>query len=723
VRDAAEIVRVWNTLRTRYNDRNLRYKFNWYAYNGEYDKITPAYAHSKLKDVRQNRERNIQTWNLVFPIVEAHRMLINRLPGIEVPAAVMADPLAAAFAEKQERMHYCLWDAGDMKRKHSKGSFNIALYNSTTWFVRWDSDRDYPVITARKPGETYPVFKRRGDEVAYCLFVFMMDEDELAEAYPESKKLLSANKGGGSGKTQVEVIEYVDDRDYGIVIGGKYASLLSGASHDLGFCPVIITPGAYVEGEDGDYFPPGAIDQIVALNDYLNRFQTKWGDALEQILFPGAILKGEGADQVVWEDGPGAVNRIPFDTVEYVPPQYPNMPSEVFIHLQRIESLMRRIANFPESASGEMDASIITGQAVSKLQGTMTGMAVEAQDSLGAGLAKCNEWMFRMLEAYRPKKKYSMYSSDSLSARSAPGRSESFSVEFIPSEDINGYYRNRLVYSALGSDPSLAMTLGMQLVQSDVVSRRWFRNQIPGVGDAEGMGLEIEEEKRRRLQLEVDLQVQAQQRMLQSQAQIQQAAQGGATPQGGAPNGEIAPPQTEGGLAPPGAAPGAVAQTGQPAQIGNTTLLPGGRPAMMGMGEPASGEEGFPLPYTELKPFNVGLDVLLGQGQQPTGLEGEMGRGAITFEEASKILAAIDKLKGQIYLTGEIVPMEYGGRGATSGKVEVIVTVKLDKATVVNGVRGTVLEGRIAFTVIPAGEVPPNAVPVGAATTNKSVAA
>ena len=722
--NADQILGAWNVLRNRYQDRDLRYKACWNAYNGDFDKITPQYAGvSKLKDIRVPKEHNIQVWNMVFPFVEAKRALTSRLPAIEVPAPKMGDPLAAQFAEKQERLHYCLYDSSQMKKKHAKAAFNAALWNSTTWFVRWDKEKDLPVVTVRKPGETYPVFKRSGDEMAYSLFVFKMDEDEIVEQYPEAKGLLTRErkKLSYSSAREIEVIEYVDDKQYGLVINGDYASLVQGGMTELGFCPVIITPGSYVEGDDGEFFPPSGIEQVVAINDLLNRFQTKWHDALEETLRPGAILKGPNVENKVWDQGPGAINYLDVDE-EYQPPQYPNLPTEVFIHIQRMEQIMRTIANVPESASGQSDASIITGQAVKRLQGVMTAVAGETMDSFTNGLAKCNEWTFRMMEKYRPDKEYTLYSTDSITPMSRPGKKENIQVTVVPRETINKYYRSRLIYSPLGMDTGLALTLGMQLVDADVVSRRWLRNQISGLGDAEGMEAEIEEEKRKRLQLEVDLQALAYERMQAAQAQAQGQAAGGVQ-EGAAPMSAPGP-----GVAPPPEG-GPASTAPQPQQIGPTTVMPGGQPSMMGMGEPITGRENFPIPYTPLKPFNEALQGLSNQGIGAPGggpagpggdLRGEAAPGR-TVVKAEEIVAALNeatnkrgekaatKIRGKVYLLGEIAQ-----RGWTDGEIEIGLTVKSDQQIIVGALPQYAAARRLVFRTLTT--VPPDAMLISGGT-------
>jgi hypothetical protein len=146
--------------------------------------------------------------------------------------------------------------------------------------------------------------------------------------------------------------------------------------------------------------------------------------------------------------------------------------------------------------------------------------------------------------------------------------------------------------------------------------------------------------------------------------------------------------------------------------MGNTLVMPGGTPQIMGMGEPATGEEGFPMPYTGLKPFNQAMDQLFpGQQQGQPPQEGQtlndLGPNAITLEEVKTALGAIGKLRGLVYIGGDIVK-----NGVTEGRVVLYITVKQDRGTITNAIQNTPLFGRIEFIPIPEGEQPPGTVPL-----------
>jgi hypothetical protein len=612
--------------------------------------------------------------------------------------------MASMKADKMEKILYALWDMINMERKHSEAAFNIALNWSSVFQAAWEEDGDIPTIYTRSPGETYPVMSRGGDRVAYCFFRWEEDTEALAEKYPAIKPLLTRNRLGQFQHGTTEIVEYVDADERLMIVGGDAKSLLtkeSDAAHKLGHCPVYLCAGAYIPGE---LFPPGPVDQLVAMNDHLNRFQTKLGDAIEETLFGWHDVSGEGANDVPINTGPGAINRLEGDLRhQYTQPQPP--PAQAFGHIDQVQRYMRNLANWPESASGELDASIITGKAVSRLQGIMQAQAAECQSNIRKALQGANNTMLKMMEVYRGDKRFDLYADEGVSIGGAPGRKRNFAVSVVPNEDIQGYYHNTLNYSPFGSDMNQSIAIGMQLVDARIAARSWLRNLIPGMSDAEGMAAEIEEEDRRRMQMEIDLQSQAQERQMQAQLKMQQQQMEmqqqpptGATGQEPATNTGNAPPQP-GGLAPSPLPPGG-GNIG-----GNTTLMAGGQPQMMGLGEPMTGTEGFPIDYSPLKPYGPAMAQLAGTGVHgaavdnmgaagplavPAGEQG--GANAITLEEATQILGAVQKLKGEVFVMGDIVE-----RGFTDGSVEVGLTKPIDKATISNGTKGTKLQGRIRF--------------------------
>jgi hypothetical protein len=146
---------------------------------------------------------------------------------------------------------------------------------------------------------------------------------------------------------------------------------------------------------------------------------------------------------------------------------------------------------------------------------------------------------------------------------------------------------------------------------------------------------------------------------------------------------------------------------------------------MMGLGEPATGKENFPIPYTPLKPFNQALQGMElggpGGGMGGGGLQAEAmpGRTVITAEEVTAALTeatnrkgeqATMKLKGKVYLMGEIAE-----RGWTDGAIEIGITIKSDQQIITNALPQWASQNLLRFRMLPANSIPEGAVPISGA--------
>jgi hypothetical protein len=684
-RNKEEIIACAHDLVTLYGPRNEQYRLNWHAYKGEYDKITGVDMRvTGGRDSRNRRDNSFQVWNLTKPIVHASVMQLSRLPEILVPTPQMGIPEADMKAEKTEDILYCWWDKVNMVNKHSLMGMYLAVFGTSVQFVRPDQKRKLPQMLVRKPETCYPMPKGEGErEYEYVIFRWLMDEAQAAAAWPQVAGKTKNLPGYGK---QVEVIEYIDETDYVVIVGEHEAT--ERIKHNFGFCPVTITPAV----NTGEIFGPSDIDQLIAINIYLNALQTKLGDALEENLYAQTWVKSDDPKPV--NTGPGAVNYIGRDDdVVRLPPI--SIPPELFHQVEKVEDFMRTHAIWPEIMSGEASGSVVTGRAMSRLMGPSTGMAAIRQMYMGADLQKCNAWALAMLENLWADEEFTWYMASPLTVNAGPKKSTKYSTRFIPSEDLQGYYENYLYYSVFGSDLNQATVAALQLQGAGIISKQWIRNQLPGLHDAEGMAKEIEQEKKEEMALEVslqaqlqELQTQSQMQQMQAQAAMQGQAPGGAAPEGGPPA-EGAPAPQQGGLPPGEQLPSSL------------SLLPGGAPTAMGTSAPLSGEENFPLPFTEVKPYAAALDVMTGTPQPPE----KMGAGAVSAEDVMKAVAGVQKLKGEVYLAGEIAK-----RGQTMGAITLALTDKLDKQTLLNALPE--YKGRIEFVIVPAGQPPAGAIPI-----------
>ena len=153
MKTASELLDRFYKLRAQYGERDERYLANWYAYKGEYDRIFENYTSDALAISRRRPEKTIQKWNLVRPIVDTYRLLINQMPTIEVPNPVLGEELGALKADKQEKALYALYDMTHMQRKHGEASFSLALNDWVAQlnFTHKNITPELLIITTRFP--------------------------------------------------------------------------------------------------------------------------------------------------------------------------------------------------------------------------------------------------------------------------------------------------------------------------------------------------------------------------------------------------------------------------------------------------------------------------------------------------------------------------------------------------------------------------------------------
>jgi len=733
VKSPDEIKRAFELIRPVYDKRNRQYMLNWLAYFGDFERISWYESReSGLTDNRRRRDQRAQSWNLLKPIVDTTILQLARLPGVSVPSPEPGVEAAAARATLIERAIYAYHDTSNMQAVQGEMAFSLGCWGSSVEQTVFDAELQIPRFQYRLPGDTYPMPRGRSGLFEWVIFSWQEDVETLRSRYPEVDGIIP-RKGGRINASTVDILEYMDNDSHGIVINGKKAALaVMGYKDDRGFCPVTVTPAITLPGPN-NIFGPADIDQLIAINMVLNSLQTQTFDAVQENLYPNIVTIGP--EDVYLNKGPGEHTHMPEgSSIQVVPP--PTIPDSVWVQLSRTVDFMRTHANWSEAWSGQSGASVQTGRAITQLQAPAAGMAGVRQGNMANNLQRHNTWFLKMLEHYFPNKEVELKSDGALTMQSAPGKPMGYTVKITPKTHIAGYYLNTVYYSPFGTDLMSSLSAIQQLSASDLVPRSWSRMMIPGVWDEEGMRLEIDRQKREDLELELSLQLKMEESKLEMQMKLAEhqqklqmqmmAAQQGGVP-GGLPGG---PP---GGAAPPpGGAPG---MPGMPAP--GVSMLPSGGPQAMGIGEPLSGQENFPLPYTNIKPFNQALDSLLGAGgNTPPGTPPapaapsapSVGAGSeaptqvadnpriVTMEQVASAIEGIGDrisegkirsrsggLAGKVYALGELAT-----KRSTAGNIELGVTVARDQQLIVS----TLVEwrGRLKITVIKPGGLPKTAV-------------
>jgi hypothetical protein len=167
-----------------------------------------------------------------------------------------------------------------------------------------------------------------------------------------------------------------------------------------------------------------------------------------------------GPDAIMRSSKPNEIRRVPLE-----------LPSNVFAQQSVLEQELRLGSRFPDARTGNMDASIITGQGVKALMGgfdtqikTAHAMFARTFTELLALALKVDEKIFGNQE----KELKGVYNGTP------------YNLKYKPERDISGDYTVDVQYGLMaGLDPNRALVFGLQARGDKLISRDFLRRQMP----------------------------------------------------------------------------------------------------------------------------------------------------------------------------------------------------------------------------------------------------
>jgi hypothetical protein len=167
-----------------------------------------------------------------------------------------------------------------------------------------------------------------------------------------------------------------------------------------------------------------------------------------------------GPDAIIRSSKPNEIRRVPLE-----------LPANTFQQQSVLESELRLGSRFPESRTGNSDASIITGRGVQALMGgfdtqikTAHSMFARAFTELMSLALKVDEKIF----GNETKELEGIYNGTP------------YNIKYNPARDINGDYTVDVQYGLMaGLDPNRALVFGLQARGDKLISRDFLRRQMP----------------------------------------------------------------------------------------------------------------------------------------------------------------------------------------------------------------------------------------------------
>ena len=342
-------------------------------------------------------------------------------------------------------------------------------YNNADWYntygmsigmVEMDYENNNPRIRMIDPTGAYPEIDRFGRTISLTQMI-MSDADTLSAQFPEFAEQILKKNNFQPGSPYMTMIRYHDAEQDLIYLPDRNNLVLSRVPNPVGKClaRVRIRPSL-------DNQARGQFDDVLAVQLARARFAILQIQAAEKsIQAPIAIPQDVqelalGPDAIMRSANPQGIRRVGLE-----------LPAGVFTESGVLERELRLGARYPESRSGQIDASVVTGRGVQALQAGFDTQIKAAQ----AQFARLFEELLALCFEVDEKIFGSIMKTIKGTDDGTP-----YTLKYIPSRDIKGEYGVDVRYGIMsGMDPNRAVIALLQMRSDKLVSRDYVRRELP----------------------------------------------------------------------------------------------------------------------------------------------------------------------------------------------------------------------------------------------------
>ena len=382
------------------------------------------------------------------------------LPAVNCSAANAVNDRARNFADKRTRIASNYFQHSDLAVQMYQGADWYITYGFLPFVIELDEDARLPRIRIENPVGAYPEFDRYGRCVAFAKR-YAMTLGELVSQFPDYESQLLGRFGYDQDLTaQVEMIRYYDKDQSIIYIPSKSNLVLSKADNPLGKMHIVVARKPSIDSE-----LRGQFDDILGIQLLRNRFALLAMEAAEKSVQAPIVLPSDvselqlGGDAVIRTSNPAGVRRVEL-----------TLPSGAFQESALLNQELRVGARYPEGRTGNIDASIVTGQGVQALMGAFDTQVKSAQAIFAAALRDVISICFEIDELIYPEEK---------TIRGVDSGSP-YEITYKPTKDIKKDYSADVRYGMLaGLNPAQGLIFMLQALGGKLISRDMAMRELP----------------------------------------------------------------------------------------------------------------------------------------------------------------------------------------------------------------------------------------------------
>ena len=382
------------------------------------------------------------------------------LPSVNCSAANQANDRARRFADTRTRIATNYFAHSDLQVQMYTGADVYITFGFVPFIIELDEEAGLPRIRIENPVGAYPEFDRYGRCIAFAKRYYMA-VGEVASQFPEYANILLGKEMYKSDMTaQIEIVRYYDSEQSVLYVPERNNLLLSHAKNPLGKMMVVVAKRPSIDNE-----MRGQFDDVLGIQLLRNRFALLAMEAAEKsvqapIVLPSDVNELEmGGDAVIRTANPAGVRRVDL-----------NIPPGAFTEQALLQQELRTGTRYPEGRTGNIDASIITGQGVQALMGGFDTQVKSAQAIFASALRDVISVCFEVDEKFFDYEK---------TIRGVDAGSP-YQITYKPSKDIKKDYSADVRYGMLaGLNPAQGLIFMLQALGGGLISTDLAMRELP----------------------------------------------------------------------------------------------------------------------------------------------------------------------------------------------------------------------------------------------------
>ena len=382
------------------------------------------------------------------------------LPSVNCSAANQANDRARKFADARTRIATNYFANSDLQVQMYTGADVYITFGFVPFIIELDEEAGLPRIRIENPVGAYPEFDRYGRCIAFAKRYYMA-VGEVAAQFPEYANILLGKEMYRADMTaQIEIVRYYDKEQSVLYVPERNNLLLSHANNPIGKMMVVVAKRPSIDSE-----MRGQFDDVLGIQLLRNRFALLAMEAAEKsvqapIVLPSDVNELEmGGDAVIRTANPAGVRRVDL-----------NIPPGAFTEQALLQQELRLGTRYPEGRTGNIDASIITGQGVQALMGGFDTQVKSAQAIFASTLRDVISVCFEVDEKFFDYEK---------TIRGVDAGSP-YQITYKPNKDIKKDYSADVRYGMLaGLNPAQGLIFMLQALGGGLISTDLAMRELP----------------------------------------------------------------------------------------------------------------------------------------------------------------------------------------------------------------------------------------------------